>query len=188
LQSTYGSCDLGSTRHFPSQKAAALAHGGRKQATRSEDSSHHRACLPSTVCLIRIARRPTSSRMKAYIAVPAIGALVYRAYAHKSLTPTGIVAAILTAMVHAVHPWNMPFVLLVVFFLAGSRVTNVSRASPHTALQPRAGAQGGFASCKLMSHSFCSVSPIGQEGCQGSSDNCFGRYFRRRRSPDAHAR
>jgi uncharacterized membrane protein len=63
--------------------------------------------------------------MKAIIAVPALAALIFRAYSHKSLTPTGIVAAALTGVVHAVHPWNMPFVLLAVFFLAGSRVTKV---------------------------------------------------------------
>lgn len=63
--------------------------------------------------------------MKAIIAVPAIAALVYRAYSKNSLTPGGLFAAVLTAGVHAIHPWNMPFVLLVVFFLAGTRVTNV---------------------------------------------------------------
>ncbi len=63
--------------------------------------------------------------MKAIIAVPATLALIYRAHSKKSLTPAGLVAATLTAVAHAVHPWNLPFVLLVVFFLAGTRVTNV---------------------------------------------------------------
>ncbi|KAI0157169.1 integral membrane protein DUF92-domain-containing protein [Hypoxylon sp. FL1284] len=63
--------------------------------------------------------------MKAIIAVPATLALVYRAYLHKSLTPLGIFTAALTAAAHAVHPWNLPFVLLCVFFLAGTRVTKV---------------------------------------------------------------
>ena len=63
--------------------------------------------------------------MKPYIAVPATLALVYRARSHNSLTPAGLAAAVLTAAAHAYHPWNMPFVLLCVFFLAGSRVTNV---------------------------------------------------------------
>lgn len=66
--------------------------------------------------------------MKAIIAVPATLLLVLRAYSKKSLTPGGIVAATLTAIAHAVHPWNLPFVLLVVFFLAGTRATHVSRA------------------------------------------------------------
>jgi uncharacterized membrane protein len=63
--------------------------------------------------------------MKAIFAVPATLVLCYRAWSHKSLTPAGIFAAALTAVAHAVHPWNLPFVLLVVFFLAGTRVTKV---------------------------------------------------------------
>ncbi|KAI1135549.1 integral membrane protein DUF92-domain-containing protein [Hypoxylon sp. FL0543] len=63
--------------------------------------------------------------MKAIIALPATLALVYRAYSHKSLTPLGIFAAALTAAAHAIHPWNLPFVLLCVFFLAGTRVTKI---------------------------------------------------------------
>ena len=63
--------------------------------------------------------------MKSIIAVPVTLAMVYRAWSHKSLTPAGIVAAVLTAAAHAVHPWSLPFALLIVFFLAGSRVTKV---------------------------------------------------------------
>ncbi|KAI1396616.1 integral membrane protein DUF92-domain-containing protein [Hypoxylon fuscum] len=63
--------------------------------------------------------------MKAIVAVPATLALVYRAYSHKSLTPLGILSAALTAAAHAAHPWNLPFVLLCVFFLAGTRVTKI---------------------------------------------------------------
>ncbi len=68
--------------------------------------------------------------MKAYLAVPATLALMYRAHTKKSLTPAGIVAAVITAISHAVHPWNLPFVLLIVFFLAGTRVTHVRGAPP----------------------------------------------------------
>lgn len=63
--------------------------------------------------------------MKAVIAVPITLAMVYRSWSHKSLTPAGIVAAVLTAAAHAVHPWNLPYALLIVFFLAGTRVTKV---------------------------------------------------------------
>jgi uncharacterized membrane protein len=63
--------------------------------------------------------------MKPIIAVPATLLLVYRAYSKKSLTPGGLFAATLTAVAHAVHPWNLPFALLVVFFLAGTRATHV---------------------------------------------------------------
>ena len=64
--------------------------------------------------------------MKPIFAVPATAALVYRAYSKNSLTPAGIVVATLTATAHAYHPWNLPFVLLIAFFLAGTRVTHVS--------------------------------------------------------------
>jgi uncharacterized membrane protein len=63
--------------------------------------------------------------MKAIIAVPVTLAIVYRALSHKTLTPAGCVAAVLTAVAHAVHPWNLPFALLFVFFIAGTRVTKV---------------------------------------------------------------
>lgn len=63
--------------------------------------------------------------MKATIAVPALGLMIYRAYSKKSLTTGGLIAATLTGVAHAVHPWNLPFVLLCVFFLAGTRVTHI---------------------------------------------------------------
>ena len=63
--------------------------------------------------------------MKAYIAGPVTCLMVYHALKKKSLTPLGTVAAVATAVAHAWHPWNMPFVLLIVFFLAGTRATNV---------------------------------------------------------------
>jgi len=63
--------------------------------------------------------------MKPIIAVPATAALVYRAYSRKSLTPVGLLTALATAVVHAVHPWSVFFALLGVFFLAGSSVTKV---------------------------------------------------------------
>ena len=63
--------------------------------------------------------------MKPVIAVPAILALVYRAWSHRSLTPGGIVAASVTAIAHAYHPWNLPFALLCIFFLLGTKVTKV---------------------------------------------------------------
>jgi uncharacterized membrane protein len=63
--------------------------------------------------------------MKPAIAVPAIGALVYRAYSRKSLTPLGIATAFLTAVAHAIHPYSVCFALLAVFFLLGTAVTKV---------------------------------------------------------------
>lgn len=74
--------------------------------------------------------------MKAVVAVPVTLAMVYRAGSHKSLTPAGIFAAVITAAAHAIHPWNLPFALLIIFYLIGTRVTKVrlSRRSQFTAL------------------------------------------------------
>lgn len=63
--------------------------------------------------------------MKAVIAVPALGLMIFRAYSKNSLTTGGLIAATITGIAHAVHPWNLPFVLLCVFFLAGTRVTHI---------------------------------------------------------------
>ncbi|KAF4449263.1 hypothetical protein F53441_7425 [Fusarium austroafricanum] len=63
--------------------------------------------------------------MRLLYAFPATCALIYRAKSRNSLTPAGIFAATLTAAAHAYHPWNLPFVLLCVFFLAGTRVTHI---------------------------------------------------------------
>ncbi|KAI9743932.1 MAG: hypothetical protein M1818_002666 [Claussenomyces sp. TS43310] len=81
--------------------------------------------------------------MKAYIAVPAIAALVYRAWSHKSLTPAGCVVAALTAAAHAVHPWSMPFALLAVFYLAGTRVTKIKKDVKSKLTMDAAGHGGG---------------------------------------------
>ncbi|KAG7125470.1 Transmembrane protein 19 like [Verticillium longisporum] len=65
--------------------------------------------------------------MQPLIAVPVTLALVAYAHLKKKLTPSGIAAAVFTAAVHAYHPWNLPFVLLVVFFLIGTRVTKIKQ-------------------------------------------------------------
>ncbi|KAH0527786.1 hypothetical protein TsFJ059_002728 [Trichoderma semiorbis] len=81
--------------------------------------------------------------MKPVIAVPAIAALVLRAWKKKSLTPAGLVAATVTAIAHAYHPWNLPFVLLVVFFLAGTRVTHVKENVKASLTMSAKGTSGG---------------------------------------------
>ena len=63
--------------------------------------------------------------MKPYIAIPAILAIVYRAWSRNSLTPVGLLTATLTATIHALHPWSTPFALLGVFFLVGTAATKV---------------------------------------------------------------
>ncbi|KAL6155469.1 hypothetical protein ACJQWK_05054 [Exserohilum turcicum] len=81
--------------------------------------------------------------MKPIIAIPAIAALVYRAYSRKSLTPVGIAAAFGTAVVHALHPWSVCFALLAVFFLAGTAVTKVKHDVKAKLTQSATGASGG---------------------------------------------
>lgn len=63
--------------------------------------------------------------MQPLIAVPAVAALVYRAWSRNSLTPLGIVTAIVTAIIHTIHPWSIFFALLALFFLLGTAVTKV---------------------------------------------------------------
>ncbi|KAH6655653.1 integral membrane protein DUF92-domain-containing protein [Truncatella angustata] len=81
--------------------------------------------------------------MKAIIAIPATLALCLRAYSHNSLTSFGIVIAALTAAVHAFHPWNLPFVLLCVFFLAGTRVTKIKKDAKASMTLNAQGTSGG---------------------------------------------
>ncbi|EAW14422.1 DUF92 domain-containing protein [Aspergillus clavatus NRRL 1] len=81
--------------------------------------------------------------MKPIIAVPAILALVHRAWSRKSLTPLGIIVAALTAIAHAVHPWSAPFLLLVVFYLGGTKVTKVKHNIKAHLTLSATGAEGG---------------------------------------------
>lgn len=81
--------------------------------------------------------------MKATIAAPALGLMIYRAYSKNSLTPAGLVAATLTGIAHAIHPWNLPFVLLCVFFLAGTRVTHIKEDVKAKLTTSSRGSSGG---------------------------------------------
>ena len=73
--------------------------------------------------------------MKPLIAIPAIVAIVYRAYSRNSLTPLGLVVATITAVIHALHPWSAPFALLGVFFLSGTAATKVRADISRAALR-----------------------------------------------------
>lgn len=81
--------------------------------------------------------------MQPYIAIPATAALVYRAYSRKSLTPAGILAAFLTAVIHALHPSSVPFMLLVGFFLGGTTATKVKHDIKERLTISASGAAGG---------------------------------------------
>ncbi|KAL4893566.1 integral membrane protein DUF92-domain-containing protein [Aspergillus ambiguus] len=81
--------------------------------------------------------------MKPFIAVPAVLALVHRAWSRKSLTPLGIVCAAFTAIAHALHPWSAPFALLVVFYLSGTKVTKVKHDIKARLTLSATGSEGG---------------------------------------------
>jgi uncharacterized membrane protein len=63
--------------------------------------------------------------MQPFLAVPIIAALLHRAYSRKSLTPLGLVVAGLTAIAHALNPWSLPLILLLVFYVGGTKATKV---------------------------------------------------------------
>ncbi|CDR38679.1 CYFA0S02e04500g1_1 [Cyberlindnera fabianii] len=50
--------------------------------------------------------------------------VAYRAYSKKSLTTSGIVAAIITGIVHALPQSNLPLILLITFFITSSKATH----------------------------------------------------------------
>ncbi|KAF5851491.1 hypothetical protein GGP41_004349 [Bipolaris sorokiniana] len=81
--------------------------------------------------------------MKPMIAIPGIAALIYRAWSRNSLTPVGIFAAFVTAVIHTLHPWSVFTLLLAVFFLAGSSVTKVKHDIKAKLTQSATGASGG---------------------------------------------
>ncbi|MCJ1250897.1 hypothetical protein MMC30_008125 [Trapelia coarctata] len=81
--------------------------------------------------------------MHPYIALPAVAILVLRAWTNNSLTPAGIIAATITAVVHAIHPWSAFFALLVVFFLGGTAVTKVKHDIKARLTHSSTGASGG---------------------------------------------
>lgn len=53
-----------------------------------------------------------------------IGLVTYAVTKNK-LTPGGIVAAVVTAVVHMLHPWSVFFYLLITFFALGTAATKV---------------------------------------------------------------
>ncbi|KAH7262156.1 integral membrane protein DUF92-domain-containing protein [Fusarium tricinctum] len=81
--------------------------------------------------------------MRLLYAFPATCALIYRAKSRNSLTPAGIFAATLTAAAHAYHPWNLPFALLCIFFLAGTRVTHIKEGIKSNYTLRSKGTSGG---------------------------------------------
>ncbi|KAG0134202.1 integral membrane protein DUF92-domain-containing protein [Tuber indicum] len=69
--------------------------------------------------------------------------LVVRALSRKSLTPTGVLFAVLTAIIHALHPWNLPFVLLISFYALATAATKVKHEVKAKLTISSSGAPGG---------------------------------------------
>ncbi len=67
--------------------------------------------------------------MQPLVATAVTAVILARALLHGSLTPLGIVAALITAVAHALHPWPVFYALLIVFFLGGTTVTKVGSPS-----------------------------------------------------------
>lgn len=67
----------------------------------------------------------TSTPTVLSIELGVIGLLVLRAHFRQQLTLGGILAALLTGLAHAIHPWSVFFILLVTFFAGGTAVTKV---------------------------------------------------------------
>jgi uncharacterized protein (TIGR00297 family) len=96
--------------------------------------------------------------MRHEIAVPATFLLVYRAITHKSLTTLGILFAILTATIHALHPWSAPFALLCSFFLLGSQATKLKasvKASLTLSSSGSSGGEGPRTHVQVLANSLC---------------------------------
>jgi len=63
--------------------------------------------------------------MQPLISLPLTLLLIYRAHTRSSLTPLGILLAGITALIHALHPWSLPFLLLCTFYLLGTSSTKL---------------------------------------------------------------
>lgn len=81
--------------------------------------------------------------MQLYISLPITLAILYRAHSHKSLTPVALPVAGATALLHGAYPSPLPFVLLLVFFLIGTRATKVKADIKATLTLSSTGSTGG---------------------------------------------
>ncbi|KAG0635017.1 integral membrane protein DUF92-domain-containing protein [Tuber brumale] len=81
--------------------------------------------------------------MNLILASSATTFLVVRALSRKSLTPTGVLFAVLTAIIHALHPWNLPFVLLISFYALATAATKVKHEVKAKLTMSSSGAPGG---------------------------------------------
>ncbi|KAG5359849.1 Transmembrane protein 19 [Yarrowia sp. C11] len=69
--------------------------------------------------------------------VVALVEIARRAHKNKSLTPAGIVAAVITGIIHAVHPWSVCMVLLFAFYVPSSKFTKMKADFKSTLTETR---------------------------------------------------
>lgn len=81
--------------------------------------------------------------MKPLIAIPVTLLLALRSHRRQSLTPLGILAAVLTATLHALPESPLPFTLLITFFLLGTSATRVKHAEKALLTLSSSGSSGG---------------------------------------------
>lgn len=70
-------------------------------------------------------------------------ALIAYSLLKRKLTPTGVLAATFTAVLHMLHPSPVFFTLLVTFFLLGTLATKVHHVRKAALTQSAAGGSGG---------------------------------------------
>jgi len=104
-----------------------------------------------------------------------IALLIYRAYTRQQLTIPGILAATVTATIHALHPCPLPFALLCTFFLLGTTATKVKKdikASLTLSASSGTAGEGPRTHVQVLANSACAsacvLAHIWQEQRQGS--------------------
>ena len=81
--------------------------------------------------------------MNPYISLPLTALLLLRSLYRNSLTPLGLLAALITALIHSLHPSSLPFACLCIFFLAGTTATKVHHAKKAHLTLSSSGSQAG---------------------------------------------
>lgn len=81
--------------------------------------------------------------MNLFISLPITVLILLRAYRRNSLTPVGLVAAGITAVIHSLHPSPVPFTLLGTFFITGTTATKIHHERKATLTMSPSGESGG---------------------------------------------
>ncbi|KAJ9613234.1 hypothetical protein H2200_003176 [Cladophialophora chaetospira] len=119
--------------------------------------------------------------MRPMIAIPIALTILARAYLRRSLTPLGLLAAAVTATIHALHPSALPFTLLLVFFVLGTSATKVKHEVKATLTLSSSGSSGGEGprtSIQVLANSACAsilcVVHVWFYGVGGTPAVCYG--------------